>query len=623
MRKITFNPDNTYKKAVNVLPYHLNPILNLNSKGNINNEKKLQKEITNFLKIPFINIEPNFNKVPEIKINSSHFNQKFSSSLCKKVKYKNKENQELETDLDQEPDFFQKAHKIFPSSVVLTLKNNLKFSNNEKITKDTIKNNLKFYLNKEKSKMTSEHKSYFWILKLKNALNYYRNPRFLANNSLKFFQEEENDDFQFGLIFEEEYISDNSLMDIIKWLNEIVLIPDAVLDQKNDFDTYGTPQNPLISYGNYVINQYIPEEGLLLSKRTDLDDKARMENILYKVYLDEKSKIKDFENGLLNELELTEEKDKHKYKQFATVPKNQQTILFLNQGPRHDDRLMMDENIKKTVPSIVSDNNFQKVLNQLIRQKVEPNFIASVEKKTNLFDYQLSDEILNIKDTLEKSYLLWKSKNPSSDLIVLDLVIEKNDIRKKELADFIKKELENSLNTETLQKIKINVLMSEFNERAGVFLEEFQKTYDLLIADVFLEESDDFLITYYLSLLDKMNVSDNVLFEYAQLPTEQQTVLSKILKISSNHLGITEIEQCYENYHKNKNKISVSEMQIVSIFFETLKKFIKEEIINKNNSVYVLFENYKYIAYQNLQSQYFEYYEKLDDIKIRYFSLKK
>ncbi|MBP5836082.1 ABC transporter substrate-binding protein [Candidatus Phytoplasma meliae] len=628
--KIEFNPENTYKKAVNSLPYHLHPILNLNSSGKINNEKKIQKEIMDLLKIPFVKVEPDFKHIPEQKFTSNCFPQKISSSICQSLKYQNSGNREEEVNFEQNVDFLAKAQNIFINRITFTINKNLTFENNEPINKDTIKNSIKAYLNKDKNKMSSENKSYFWILKLKKALNYYNNPKFLQNDKLIFFEEDAKDPFSFSLIFEKEYVCDNSLMDMIKWMNELIWFPNEILQKKSNFDTYGTPQNPFISYGYYIIDQYIPEKGLLLHKRKSFGDHLKIQNIFYKVYQDEQEKINDFQNKLLNELELLKAPGVNEYQNVYLIPENKITILAFNQGQRHDANLMMDKDFKKEISSIVSDYRFKNVLQQIMKQKniiINNSRFSSINNKSNFLNQtevvnSPSPIIIDIKKTLQESYLSWKDLNPLTDLIILDLVICGNDLQKKEIANTIKQELENALNLDDFKKIEINIKNAAFNERAGVFLEEFQKSYDLLITDVFYEKNPQTLIPFYLSLLEKTNLSDKLIFNFSATEERKQVLAQNLQMPQINDLNAEQIQQCFENYQKQKHKITNSQhLHILSDFYKTLEEFIKNEFIDKYQSIYILSENYKYMAYQHLSSDYFDYYEPLDFIKLQYFVL--
>ncbi|MGA0447986.1 MAG: hypothetical protein ACLTFB_01285 [Candidatus Phytoplasma pyri] len=543
-KEIIFDFDSriTYKKAVNALPYCLDPLkeVNVNKKSS---EKKYQQEILNFLTKPFINSEPEIEK---------------------------KENELI---------------------VNFKINQNLTFENGEKINNDIICNTIKNYLDHDKNKFSSENKIFHWLLRLKNAFFYYHNKsKSHKDKKLTCFEKKDkDDDLKFTLIFHSTYLNlDDAHLtkNITNWVNNLVLLSSQY---ENNFQNYGEPQNNFVSYGEYKVKKYIPEKGLLL-ENINLDNK-NIKNIFYQVITDEQKKFDDFYSGRLNELELTS-KPKDESLEFIYIPaSNDLLALFLNQGERNDASFFRDENIKKGVPTIIRNDNFKKALIKIIQKNRNSEFIEIEHIDNDMKKIYLENIPEDINYFLQKAYDEcydeWQQKNPSQSILVLELVCE-DEPQKKEIAFFLKEQIEQNLNLDIKDKIKIEVKYFPLYTD-DITLAEFQCVYDLIITSCRTKE--------YFSLLEKINLSDLIKFKLnfsKDIEPDQIEKIKNEFKLPHDlEFNTLEIKNIYEKCQQEINQ----DKELNKKLLISLQKCL-QETIEKNKSFLPLLENKKYIVYQ-------------------------
>lgn len=492
------------------------------------------------------------------------------------------------------------------------LKNDILFENNQSINSDTIEFTLRNYLERGSELFSSDNKSlWFSIGKLKNAIHYYTSAKPSQDKRLTCFQKIDN--YKFKIFFEPDYIKDNSLFEIIQSLNYILLFP---LNIK--LYDYGSPANPIISYGDYKIEEYDLEQGLLLKK--NVNSLQKIIYIYYQIITSFEQQLNLFKSNQLNELETNESiiKDNN-FQEYISVSNNKVISLIINLGDRHDASFRQNKEIYKKVPSILRDDDFKRALFCITGDIIKS--LTNVEPQ--IFDKVKVDKVqeqsqINIMNLLNDSYSKWKFNNPNEKNISLDLVYYTQNLLQQEIAEQLKNKIEN-LKIDNNFIFSVNLIPVNISPHAGdISLAEFQKVYDLIITHISLpiNKFDD-----YVNILEKINIDDKITFSlsFRDINNEQINELKNILELQETDLEQIKIDQLKHIYQKVQEKANNPQKQL---FLDSLIKTMEQKI-KEQKALYPLYEDKKFIAFKNIKSSKLDFCPFLDIIKTNYFDLNK
>lgn len=245
------------------------------------------------------------------------------------------------------------AGQVKSSKWTFTMRDDVKFENGLPITADTVEYSLKAYIDPNLAADRADSVISSQYLNLKGADAYFNqteeNP--VTWDTVGF---EKVDTFKFTL----EYATEMSLKQAVDMMDIIYLIPFTAFEQGYNDDAtsnnYGTSENPLLSYGEYVVKEWSPNQRWIFNKNFDYigKDEIMYKSISYEVVANEDQREQLFSFGLLNSFGLSA----NYYAKYINDPS-----LLEQPGP-YATRLSFNNNARtdgEEVPSIVADPDFR------------------------------------------------------------------------------------------------------------------------------------------------------------------------------------------------------------------------------------------------------------------------
>ncbi|NWN45644.1 ABC transporter substrate-binding protein [Candidatus Phytoplasma pruni] len=447
----------------------------------------------------------NKNDYSWIQKNPHNIKLKFDSDLANKIILNN---QNTAVPLNNYNDY-ESSKKQTTQSITLILNENLLFENGEKINSDTVLKTLKKYIQKKMD--------------------------FFDFRDNDFFQKKSN--LEFTLNFKHEM----TLYEIIKNLNLITLLPNTYFLNP---DSYGTQNNPILSYGPYKIGKIDNYEDLILEKNNNYSSDSEE-------YKADKIKIEQ----LNNDLEI-EAKNQQKLKLFQD-----KKISFIEPY-----RLNGYAFNQTTIKEYLEDkNNFNNVLSYPTAPFVFLSFVDPSFKSSDKIDFKqkLFKTLQQNKEEFEKESF----PHAYTDLFSSDLLKESNsnvfyNENENNLQRFKQYQQNMKTNSESLslEGVKeFNLYTTKEHENIALYL---KKTLEKLV------NQNDFVVNIFVNSSNPDGAFQATISSFSDVKMNQhiKNLKFKLKEVTSENLDNMDLQQIEKTCYEKLPIIPLANEKKVTIF---------------------------------------------------------